>query len=224
MSGAERRARAVAEVGRDEPTSGAPAPWSDPAPGRPLPLWGSLRRDLIAHVPPEGRDRSRASWALLGARIALRSTGFHVVLLYRLAHTLRGRAGPPGRVLAGLITWTVRHAYGCAIAPGARLHGGLMLPHPQGIVVGHGAVVGPRSYLFQNVTLGGAPGKDGLPRVGADARIYCGAVLAGPIAVGDNVLIGANAVVSRDVPSRTAVRPAPVELGPLPGFAVSEGV
>jgi serine acetyltransferase len=56
----------------------------------------------------------------------------------------------------------------------------------------------------------------GMPRVGADARIYSGAVIAGPIAVGDNVMIGANAVVTRDIPPRTLVRPAPVDLVPLP--------
>ena len=101
--------------------------------------------------------------------------------------------------------------------------GGLIFPHPQGIVIGGGTVVGPRAWIYQNATIGGAPGKPGLPHVGADARIYAGAVLTGPILVGDNVLIGANAVVHRDVPSRTAVRSAAVESGPLPGFAVSEG-
>jgi serine O-acetyltransferase len=55
-----------------------------------------------------------------------------------------------------------------------------------------------------------------MPRVGADARIFAGAVLTGPVTLGDNVVVGANAVVARDVPARTLVRSAPVELGPLP--------
>ena len=197
-------------------------PWED-GPGRPLPFWSSLRRDLIAHVPPEGRGMSRWGWARTAILVGLGSSGFHVVGLYRLAHALRQRAGGPGKAMAGLIFWTIRHAYGCTIAPSARLHAPLILPHPQGIVIGAGVVVGPRAWIYQNVTLGGAPGKSGLPRVGADARIYAGAVLAGPIVVGDNVLIAANAVVHRDVPPRTAVRPAMVEYGPLPAHGVARG-
>src|SRR2546423_808948 len=103
--------------------------WSDPDPARPVPFWGALRDDVIAHVPPEHRRRSRWSWAGLAAAIVVRSSGFHVVAGYRLAHTLRHRAGLPGRAVAGLLFWWNRHVYGCSIAPTARLHGGLMLPH-----------------------------------------------------------------------------------------------
>jgi serine O-acetyltransferase len=194
--------------------------WSDPAPDRPIPLLAALRDDLRAHIPV---DRLGGSWprrALLRLVIVIRSSGFHVTLVYRLSHALRGRFGPPGRVAAAILFWWMRHFYTCAIASTARLHGGLILPHPQGIVIGDGAVIGPRAWIFQNVTLGGAPGKTGLPRVGADARIFTGAVLAGPIVVGDNVVIGANAVVSRDVLSRLMVRPPTAEFVPhtvLPG-------
>jgi serine O-acetyltransferase len=161
--------------------------------------------DIIAHVHPDDRRCGRRRWAWIGLRVLLGSSGFHVTTLYRLAHVARHRLGPLGRVLAGAIFWLVRHGYGCSIATTARLHGGLILPHPQGIVIGPGVVVGPRSWIFQNVTLGGVPGKPGAPRVGADARLYAGAVLVGPITVGDAVMVGANAVVARDVPSRSAV-------------------
>jgi serine O-acetyltransferase len=191
-----------------------PDAWSDPAPDQPIPLLAALRDDLRAHIPV---DRLGGSWlrrALLRLFIAVRSTGFHATLAYRLSHTLRGRLGLPGRLAAAILFWWMRHFYTCAIASTARLHGGLILPHPQGIVVGDGAVVGPRAWIFQNVTLGGAPDKTGLPQVGADARIFTGAVLTGAIVVGDNVVIGANTVVHRDVPSRSIVRPAAAEFVP----------
>ena len=200
-----------------------PPAWVDPGPDRPVPFWRAVRQDLVAHVPPERRDRSRRSWALLAAAIAVRSSGFHVTSLYRVAHALHHRTGRPGRVLAGLVFWGVRHFYGCAIASTARLHGGLILPHPQGIVVGADVVVGPRSWIFQNVTLGGMPGRVGMPRVGADARIFAGAVLAGPIVVGDSVMVGANAVVHRDEPGRTTIRCPPTKLSPLPERFLGDG-
>ncbi len=120
---------------------------------------------------------------------------------------------------AGLIGWTLRHTYGCTIAASARLYGGLTLPHPQNLVIGPGSVIGPYSWVFQNVTLGGVPGRAGLPRIGRDARIYPGAVLVGPIRVGDNVMIGANAVVDADVPAYHAVRCHPPDFDPMPDHA-----
>ena len=110
----------------------------------------------------------------------------------------------------------IEHEGARAIAPGAVISGGVILPHPQGIVVGHGAVIGARTWIFQNVTIGGAPGKAGSPRVGADVRIFAGAVIAGPISVGNNVIIGANVVVARDVHDRSLVRPADPIVVPLP--------
>jgi serine O-acetyltransferase len=190
--------------------------WVDPAPHRPLPFWASAREDVIAHIPLDQRQRSRWGWALATAAVILRSSGFHLTICYRLAHTLYHRAGLFGRVASGLLFWWGRHFYGCSIVSTARLHGGLILPHPQGIVVGSGVVLGPRGWIFQNATIGGAPAIAGLPKIGADARIYTGAVLAGPITVGDDVTVGANAVINRDVPSRTAVRCPPAQLRPLP--------
>jgi serine O-acetyltransferase len=185
-------------------------------PGRPVPFLPAFRADILAHVPPERTGGSRVGWWMSLASTAVRSSGFHVATLYRLAHLSRGRGGWPGRALAATLFWFVRHSYGCSIAPTARIHGGLILPHPQGIVIGAGAVLGPRCWVFQNVTVGGAPGRTGLPTVGADCRLFAGAVLVGPIRVGDRAVVGANAVVHRDVPPGASVRPAPVIYDPPP--------
>lgn len=196
--------------------------WSESDPDRPLPFWESVREDLVAHFPPESRGGAAVVWTLRRLKVAVRSSGFHVTLLYRLSHQAYHRLGPPGRVLAGLIFWFLRHFYGCAIAASARLHGGLILPHPQNLVLGPGSVLGPASWVFQNVTIGGVPGRAGMPRVGRDARIYAGAAVVGPVVVGDNVVIGANAVVSKDVPSRHSVRcPAP-DIAPLSDRFITE--
>jgi serine O-acetyltransferase len=180
-----------------------------------LPFLASIRADMAAHLPPELRGGPRSARVRRALAIVLGSTGFHVALLYRSAHALRPRFGLAGRVASMLVSWLIRHAYGCSIAPTARLEGGLILPHPLGIVIGPGVEVGPRAWIFQNVTLGGSPGREGMPRVGPDARIWPGAVLAGPIQVGANVVIGANAVVTVDVPDHTLVRIPPPSFSPL---------
>lgn len=188
----------------------------------PIPFFEALRNDLRAHVPPTDRFGSSAKVLSRTCVLILTSAGFHLTLLYRLSHTSRYRLGLPGRALAAWFYWLGRHVYGCSMAPTALLGGGLILPHPQGIVIGAGAVVGPRAWIFQNVTIGGVPDRSGLPTIGADARIYAGAVVSGPIAVGDNVVIGANAVVGRDVPPRSMVRSLAVEVAPLPEKFVVE--
>jgi len=208
----DRPADAPAEV--EVEASAPPAPWSDPAPDRPLPFWSSLRADVIAHVPPEGRGGSAWRWARIVLHVAVTSRSFHVTFLYRMNHALSSHAGPVGKVLAGIVNWVVHHLYYCSISPAARLHGGLILPHPQGVIIGGGAVVGPRAWIYQNVTIGGGVGKEGLPTVGAGCRIYSGAVLSGPIAIGDEVVVSPNTLVQRNVPDRSLVVGVPGNVFP----------
>lgn len=171
-----------------------------------IPFWSSVVEDMRAHIPPSSRPQTRRGWAAMGCRIALESAGFRAVLTYRLGHAARARMGAPGKLLSGSLHWFGRHWYGCSLPSTARIYGGLILPHPHGIVIGPDVVLGPRAWLFQNVTLGGAPGKSGMPRIGADARIYAGAVVSGPVALGDNVVVGANAVVHKDMPGGSVAR------------------
>jgi serine O-acetyltransferase len=87
---------------------------------------------------------------------------------------------------------------GAEIPLGTRIGGGLLLPHPNGIVIHPDAEIGPNCLIFQQVTIGG--GKGGIPRIGGHVDIGAGAKLIGNISVGDHALIGANAVVLCDVP------------------------
>ncbi len=93
-----------------------------------------------------------------------------------------------------------RIASGADIPINARIGGGLLIPHPIGIVIHPEAEIGPNCLIFQGVTLGTGTGP-GLPRIGAGVDIGAGAKLLGPITVGDGAKIGANAVVLCDVPA-----------------------
>lgn len=80
------------------------------------------------------------------------------------------------------------------------LAGGLMLPHPQGIVIHPEVRVGPNCTLFQQVTLGGGP-RPGFPVLGGAVDVGPGAKILGGVHIGDGARIGANAVVLEDVPA-----------------------
>lgn len=168
--------------------------------------------DIIAHIPPEQRKMSTWKWWWQATKIILLSSGFHVVLLYRIANMSRQRAGILGLCLSKLLYWVSRHFYTCAIASTASIGGGIILPHPQGIVIGSDVSIGGRTWIFQNVTIGGLPGKEGHPTIGNDCRIYTGAVIVGPIDIADNCVIGANTVVSSSIATNTLVKCAPTVL------------
>lgn len=82
----------------------------------------------------------------------------------------------------------------------------VMFPHPVGIVIGDGAVIGNNVRIYQNVTLGLTEnGVGGYPTIEDGVSIYAGAVVFGGITVGTGSVIGANAIVSRDVPPNSVV-------------------
>jgi serine O-acetyltransferase len=94
--------------------------------------------------------------------------------------------------------WSV--VTGADIPLGSRLGGGLVLPHPNGIVVHPEAEVGVNCVLFQGVTVGYGP-RPGLPKIAGHVDVGAGAKILGGVTVGPCARIGANAVVIDDVPA-----------------------
>ena len=77
--------------------------------------------------------------------------------------------------------------------------GGLLIPHPNGIVINPNATIGCNCLIFQQVTIGAT--SKGVPTIGGHVDIGAGAKIIGPVNIGDHVRIGANAVVIKDIPS-----------------------
>lgn len=114
----------------------------------------------------------------------------------------------------------LRRDYACFVQPGARIGPGLRLPHPTGIVIGAGARVGANCTIYHQVTLGGARMGDwqanNYPDIGDDVTIFAGAKLIGAIRVADRAVVGANAVVNRDVPPGQVAVGVPARCRPHP--------
>jgi serine O-acetyltransferase len=83
----------------------------------------------------------------------------------------------------------------------ATLGGGLMLPHPNGVVIHPEARVGVNCMIFQQVTLGTGGPVPGAPTLGGHVDVGAGAKILGGVTIGDHARIGANAVVLCDVPA-----------------------
>ena len=86
----------------------------------------------------------------------------------------------------------------------ARIGPGLLLEHPFNVFIGDGVQIGRDCTIFHEVTLGEGP-TPGLPTLGDGVVVFAGAKVFGGIAVGDRSEIGANCVVTRDVPPRSVV-------------------
>lgn len=110
--------------------------------------------------------------------------------------------------LARFVAETSRVLTGIEIHPGARLGRRLVIDHGVGTVIGETAEVGDDCIIFHGTTLGGInfnPGKRH-PTLGNQVLVGAGAKLLGPIFIGNGAKVGANAVITKDVPEgRTAV-------------------
>jgi len=93
---------------------------------------------------------------------------------------------------------------GAEIPIHGRIGGGLLTPHPNGIVIHPRAVVGPNCLIMQQVTIG-TRSDESVPIIGGNVDIGAGAKILGAVTIGDHVRVGANAVVLHDVPAGATV-------------------
>lgn len=131
--------------------------------------------------------------------IALLYPGPKAIFLYRFAHAFyEARLFFVARLISELARWLT----GIEIHPGARLGQRLVIDHGMGLVIGETSVVGDDCILFHGVTLGGTKfnAVKRHPTLGNKILVGAGAKILGPIQIGDSVVIGANAVVTKDLP------------------------
>ena len=117
-------------------------------------------------------------------------------------------------LIARIISQTIRFFTGIEIHPGAKIGKNLFIDHGMGVVVGETSEIGDNVTIYHNVTLGGSsPSIDSErqrhekrhPTIGNDVVIGSGAQIIGPIKVGNNSRIAANAVVVKDVPENATM-------------------
>lgn len=88
---------------------------------------------------------------------------------------------------------------GAEIDINCKIGGGLLIPHPNGIIIHPDAEIGVNCLIFQQVTLAGPV------KLGYHVDIGAGAKLLAPLNVGNDVRIGANSVVTKDIKSGLTV-------------------
>jgi serine O-acetyltransferase len=146
------------------------------------------------------KDRDPAARST--AEILLLYSGVHAILSHRLAHKLQN---DKHYFSARLVSQVSRHFTGIEIHPGAKIGKGFFIDHGMGVVIGETTEIGDNCTLYQGVTLGGT-GKDvgkRHPTLGDNVMVGAGAKVLGPLEIGSNSKIAANAVVLHPVPENS---------------------
>lgn len=105
--------------------------------------------------------------------------------------------------------------------PADKIGGGLFIQHGNSTIV-HAESIGDYCWVNQNVTIGDS-GK-GIPTIGNHVKIHTGAVVLGPIEIGDYAVIGANATIVKSVPPHCTVVPSPSYIVRRNGIRVNENL
>jgi serine O-acetyltransferase len=164
------------------------------------------------------RDPAARSWV----EIVVCYPGFHAIILHRAAHWAWRRNL---KLFGRFVSQLGRFLTGIEIHPGAVIGKGFFIDHGMGVVIGETAEIGDRVTLYHDVTLGGVTpsiNSDSQreqkrhPTLGDDVIVGSGAQILGPVMVGRCARIGANAVVTKDVPEAVTV------VG-IPGRAIPRG-
>jgi serine O-acetyltransferase len=160
-------------------------------------MFDRLREDINAVF---ARDPAAKSIA----EVLLCYPGLRAVWIHRIAHRLWESKA---RLLARLLSDLGRILTGIEIHPGARIGRRFFIDHGSGVVIGETAEIGEDVTIYQGVVLGGVSWQKVKrhPTIGNEVVIGAGAIVLGPIRVGDCAKIGANSVVLKDVSPCTTV-------------------
>ena len=177
-------------------------------------MFERLKEDIRTIVERDPAARS-------AAEVLFCYPGLHALAFHRAAHWcwLQGWTG-----FARWISHVGRFLTGIEIHPGARIGRRVFIDHGMGVVIGETTIIGDNCLLYQGVTLGGT-GKDKgkrHPTLGDNVMVGAGAKVLGPINIGNNVKVAANAVVLKDIPDNCTAVGVPARIARMAGQKVQQ--
>lgn len=130
------------------------------------------------------------------------------IVNYRISHWLYYHHM---KHLSKILDWTGRLLYSCFVPGQAQIGKNFRLAYwGLGVVVHIKTIIGDNCKLGQNVTIGGKA--KGVPKILNNVYIGGGSFVFGDITIGNNVVVGANSVVNKDVPDDAIVAGAPARI------------
>lgn len=143
---------------------------------------------------------------------AVKKIGLQMMVAIRAMRLMRDSVPYGGQVASRLI----RHLYGAEVHWNAEVGVGTMIIHGNGLVISGSANIGPDCILAHNATIGAAydamTNINGAPTLERGVHVGPGAILLGPITVGEGSKIMAGSVLAHSVLPNSLVRPAASEV------------
>jgi len=110
------------------------------------------------------------------------------------------------RFLRKIFQRRLYYIYHCHISNQAYIDESVTFIHPLAIVIGSNAIIEKNCSIYQSVTLGSTlNNQNKMPHIKENTIIYAGAKLIGDITIGKNCIIGANTVVTKNIPDNSIV-------------------
>jgi serine O-acetyltransferase len=159
---------------------------------KPAPFWSTVRADVRRFREEDNNLRTVIRGLL--------SQGFQALFVYRIFRWFHERRIPTQPVRF-FVERFIEIITGISLPAQATIGEGLRIHHFGGIIINSNAIIGKHCTIYHEVTLGDRGGWGGAPCVGNQVLIGAGAKLLGSIVIGDDCVIGANAVVNISVPS-----------------------
>lgn len=147
--------------------------------------------------------------------------GFHAVMAHRFNHYLWNHGF---RLLARFLSHVIRFFTGIEIHPGAKIGKKFFIDHGMGVIIGETSEIGNNVTFYQGVSLGGVSWKKEKrhPTIEDDVVVGAGAIILGPVVIGNNSRIGASSVVVTDVPPHSTVVGIPGKVVSKPDNIIGE--
>lgn len=142
------------------------------------------------------------------------SGAFKVMFWFRIGSWISTKRGIFSKLFSVLIQIWYKHVQylaGTWIPLNTTIGRGCFLTHTNGIVIVKNAIIGKHVWIFQQVTIGAAYGK-GSPNIGDHSILFSGAKIIGNVKIGNNVIVGANCVVTKDIPNNAVVVGIPARI------------
>jgi serine O-acetyltransferase len=149
------------------------------------------RQPISSEIPDWSREEPTQFW----------DPGRKLLRTIRRYQYWQQKGGSIASILCKILVF--RHRFwsvitGADIPLNCQIGGGLLIPHPNGIVIHPAAKIGVNCLIFQQVTIGSRD-EPGTPEIGGHVDVGAGAKILGRVKIGAHARIGANAVVVKDV-------------------------